>query len=278
MKYINENGLSLELSPFSMYWLEKCEEELPNEITAEKQSANHGETFISNSLGARRITLKGSIDTLTNLDAHCRNIQKVFNPTLKGTLVYSSSSNTDKEIVCHVEETPIPFWSGKKLLFEVELIAHTPFWKDREKTEYIALLQKALKFPLVIPTSKMYFGVRKSILETEVQNIGDVESGFRAIFKARSGSVTNPKIFNKITGEYIEIDYAMQKGDIIEVINYPELKKITINGIENGFRYLHIDSTFFNLLVGKNLIGYIAQENTINLDVVVYYTPRFLGV
>ena len=70
----------------------------------------------------------------------------------------------------------------------------------------------------------------------------------------------------------------MSKGDVIEIINYPEQKKITVNGTENGFKYLDIDSTFFNLEIGKNIIGYIAEENTINLEVIMYYTPRYLGV
>ena len=70
----------------------------------------------------------------------------------------------------------------------------------------------------------MTFGTKKPASETEVENIGDVESGFRVVFKAR-GTVTNPKIFNKITGEYIKINYIMAKGDSIEVVNYPRVEK-----------------------------------------------------
>ena len=271
--------MQLELSPFSLFFLQKCDEELDNEITAEKQSANHGETYISSSLGSRRIALDGFVDSKTDIEQYRREIIRVFNPTLDGELIYSNKSmGKDKIVFVKVESTPTVAWNKLKMTFSIDLVAHNPFWQEQEKSEYIALLTKKLKFPIVIPMGGMVFGLRKPLLETEVQNIGDVESGFRVIFKARSGTVINPQLFNKITGDYIKINYNMEKGDTIEVINYPELKKIIVNGIPDGFKYLDIDSTFFNLDVGKNLIGYLADLNTINLDVIVYYTPRYLGV
>ena len=278
LTYINSRGKQMELSPFSLFFLQKCEEELENEITAEKQSANHGETYVGSSLGSGRIELDGFVDSKTNIEEIRREIIKVFNPTLDGKLIYTNSiMGKDKVIEVKVESVPTVIWDKQLMRFSIDLIAHNPFWKEQEKTEYIALLTKKLTFPLVV-YNKMVFGIRKSTLETQVENIGDVESGFRVVFKARSGTVVNPKLFNKVTGEYIKINYTMEKGDMIEVINYPELKKITVNHSVNGFKCLDIDSTFFNLDVGKNLIGYLADENTINLDVIMYYTPRYLGV
>ena len=141
------------------------------------------------------------------------------------------------------------------------------------------MLSPTLKFPLNIPKKRgITFGRRRSILESELDNIGDIESGFKVIFKAKGGSVKYPKVYDVYTKKFIKINYEMEKGDILEIINYPELKKVTLNGTENAFKYLDIESNFFNLKIGHNKIGYIAEENTINLDVILWYSPRYLGV
>jgi len=274
--YKNELGGEIEFSPFSVFYLEQFEEETKNNIVTNKTNMIHGNNFISSSLDSRYITISGIIEKNAITEVLTNKLLKTINPTLSGKLFYTNKTE-NKEIDCRVEEIPIVVSNSGLIKFEIGLVALNPFWKNKEKVEYISLLTPQLKFPIAIPKKGICFGRRKSILETEVNNIGDVESGFRVLFKAKS-SVTNPKIFNVLTGEYIKINYEMAKGDSIEVVNYPEKKSITINSIVNGFKYLDINSDFFTLEVGKNKIGYIADINTINLDVILYYTPRFLGV
>jgi len=271
-------GGEIEFSPFSAYFVENIEEETKNNITTNKTNLIHGENYISNTLESRYISLSGLIDKNSTTKALIRNLTKVVNPTLKGKLIYQNE-NEVKEIEVIPEQIPDINANGGLIRYEVSLMACNPFWKNTEKTEYLALFMPMLTFPLVIEQEEgMVFSLKDSVLETEFNNQGDVESGVRVLFKARGGTVQNPKIMNDLTGEFIKLNYSMEKGDSIEVISYPEKKKVTVNSTINGFRYLDIESNFFNLLVGKNKLSYIADENTINLDVIVYYTPRFLGV
>ena len=275
--YRNDVGAEIEFSPFSVYLLEEFEEGVENNIVTNKTNLMHGENYVSNTLESRYMVLSGIIEKNSSTITLTNNLIRVLNPTLKGKLIYVDSIG-NKEIECMPEGIPSVVSNGGLIRFEINLKANHPFWQNKEKTEYIALITPQLKFPLVIPKNRgMTFGTKKPASETEVENIGDVESGFRVVFKAR-GTVTNPKIFNKITGEHIKINYIMAKGDSIEVVNYPELKKITVNSLTNGFKYLDINSDFFSLSVGKNIVGYLADVNTVNLDVIVYYTPRYLGV
>ena len=125
--------------------------------------------------------------------------------------------------------------------------------------EYIALLTPKLHFPLVIPKGIGFvWGVKRSILETEVQNVGDAACGFRVIFKAK-GSVSNPLVKNSYTGEQIRLLYEMQKGDVIEVINEPNRKLIYINGQKDFAKLDRLKTTFFSLAPGKNMLGYAAD-------------------
>lgn len=276
--YRNEVGGEIEFSPFSAYFLEHFEEETKNDIITNKTNSIHGENVISSSLESRYITLSGIIEKNSATINVSNYLIKTINPTIKGKLIWRNENET-KEIEVVPEEIPTVEQNGGLIRFSINLVANNPFWKNAEKIEYLALFKPMLTFPLIIDKDEgMIFSIKDSVLETEFNNQGDVESGVRVIFKARGGTVQNPKITNDLTGEFIKLNYAMEKGDSIEVISYPEKKKVTVNGIENGFRYLDIDSNFFNLLVGKNKLSYIADENTINLDVVVYYTPRYLGV
>ena len=274
--YKNDNGEEVEFSLLSDYYLESVEEELKNDITTTKSSI-HGENYITSSLDSRYISLNGIIEKNTLTKSFIKKLIKIVNPTIKGKLIYTNN-NEYKEIECILEEIPSIENNNGLIRFNISLQSCNPFWKEREQVEQLALLTAKLSFPLNIPKNNgIVFGLKKSVLENEIINIGDVESGFKVLFKAR-GTVKNPKIYNKLTGEFIKINYTMNKDDILEVINYPEKKKITINEKENGFKYLDISTTFFNLVIGKNIIGYLAEENTVNLDVIMYYTPRFLGV
>lgn len=275
--YKNSIDEEIEFAVSSPFFPESVEEDVKNSINTMKTNATHGESFISSKLESRYITISGfierSISTLSLKDK----LVKTINPTLKGKLIYISE-NTRKEIEVIAEEIPTVKSDKGIIRFTVNLQACNPFWENAEKAEQLALLTSKLHFPLFIPKENgVVFGLKKSLLESDVNNIGDVVSGFRVIFKA-TGSLKNPQIYNKLTGEFIKINYDMEKEDVIEIVNYPEYKKVTINGNVNGFKYIDLDTTFFNLEIGKNIIGYKADENIINLNVSMYYTPRFLGV
>lgn len=108
-------------------------------------------------------------------------------------------------------------------------------------------------------------------------NRGDVETGLEVIFIAKRGAVTNPKITNLSTGEFIEIYAEMEQGDEIRVNTNVGKKNIYQNG-NSIYKQKNKLSTFFELQPGDNTINYTALENETNLDVRIFYTPKYLGV
>lgn len=203
-----------------------------------------------------------------------RRLKKVFNPKVLGRLVYTDGE-AQRYLAVSVDHVPKVEPKSRYAVFNIDLTAHDPYWREEERTENIAILQAMLHFPCVIPTTGMVFGVKRSTLETPVTNVGDAESGFRVVFRAL-GSVSNPQIINKDTGERIRVIYEMQQGDVIEVVNEPLVKKVLVNGVK---AFKHLDrqaTTFFPLRVGDNTIIYQADENLVNLDVVIFYSPLYL--
>lgn len=275
--YKNETGQEIEFSYFSPYILQKISESTPNDITTIKQSNRDGEIYASSALGIRDIKVQISmINNPGYIDVLKRNFISILNPKKKGKLIYRNDM-IEKEIEVYLDEIPQLKYNQGTFGGIIDFVALDPYWTEREKTEYLALLTPKLTFPLIIPKPEgIVFGHRQSILETEVTNIGDIDSGFRVIFKAK-GLVQNVEVENKLTGQKIKVIYNMQKGDVIEIINLPNKKMILINN-EKAFKHLDINnSDFFDLKVGKNLLGYNAETNAVNLDVILYYKPLYLG-
>ena len=123
-------------------------------------------------------------------------------------------------------------------------------------------------------------GHKNPELIVNVNNPGDIETGMIIQFKAK-GACNNPSLFNVNTREFIKIKRNMVAGEVITVnTNYGE-KRISqyLDGDTSEFmNYLDLDSTFLQLQVGDNLFRYDAETNLNNLEVVIDYNPRYLGV
>lgn len=268
--------MSIELKPFSDFWLETAKETLKNETYISQQVGQDGATAIGDNLGVRNIVLTGFFRN-ANFEDKTRELIKTFNPKLKGTLTHHNKTlNVTKTIDCKVLEVPQPYFNKQVCYFDVQLECADPFWKGNKTTVVLALLMKLWKFPWVIPKGGTVFARRTKALTTTFENMGDVESGFSVRFTA-TGSVINPRIENKATGEFIKINYTMQKDDVIEITNYPLIRRVIINGNVNGFRYLDDNSTWFTMAIGTNTFGYFADENIANMFVNIQYVPFYLS-
>ena len=263
----------MEISWYSPYTPTAFDDDLTNDVTTSQTAQQDGENYISGTLEPRSIGIEGFFvfDKTSTLE---RRLKKVFNPKVLGRLVYTDGE-AQRYLTVSVDHVPKVETKSRYAVFNIDLTAHDPYWREDERTENIAILQAMLHFPCIIPTTGMVFGVKRSTLETPVANVGDAESGFRVVFRAL-GSVSNPQIINKDTGERIRVIYEMQQGDVIEVVNEPLVKKVLVNGVK---AFKHLDrqaTTFFPLRVGDNTIIYQADENLVNLDVVIFYSPLYL--
>lgn len=120
-------------------------------------------------------------------------------------------------------------------------------------------------------------GYRTLHKEVVLANDGDVPTGVQIQFVAKRGSVKNPKITNVITGQFMRVICDMEAGDVLLVDTNARHQVIEFNGVNY---YHHIDrlSEPFELEVGDNYLEYDADENYVNLDVNLFYTPKYLGV
>ena len=123
----------------------------------------------------------------------------------------------------------------------------------------------------------MIMGYRTLHKEVVLANDGDVPTGVQIQFIAKRGSVKNPKITNVKTGQYMRVHCDMLLGDILLIDTDPRHQVIELNGI-NFYHHIDRKSEPFALEVGDNYLEYNADENYTNLDVNLYYRPKYLGV
>lgn len=123
----------------------------------------------------------------------------------------------------------------------------------------------------------MTMGYRTLHKEVVLSNDGDVPTGVQIQFIATRGSVTNPKITNTGTGQFMRVKVVMQQGDILLIDTNDRHQVITLNGV-NCYQRIDRQSEPFQLAVGDNYLEYDADGNYTNLDVNLFYTPKYLGV
>lgn len=123
----------------------------------------------------------------------------------------------------------------------------------------------------------MTTGYRTLRKEAVLANDGDVPTGIQIQFIAARGGVTNPKITNTGTGQYMRVNVEMEKGDTLLIDTNERHQVITLNGV-NYYQHIDRKSEPFQLEVGANYLAYDADENYTNLDVNLFYTPKYLGV
>ena len=120
-------------------------------------------------------------------------------------------------------------------------------------------------------------GYRTLRKEVVLVNDGDVSTGIQIQFVAKRGEVKNPKITNVRTGQFMRVLCSMAMGDVLLVDTNARHRVIELNGV-NYYQHIDRQSEPFELDVGDNYLEYDADENYTNLDVNLYYRPKYLGV
>lgn len=285
LTYTNEKGQSLAFGDSAPLLVTKIDGlgSPQNEIYRQKSPYQDGTTVTHSALNERELVLEGVIlADRQDREKHRRTLIQVFNPKLKGSLVYENGG-VKKRIECVPELAP-SFPSNMQENYQqflIALLCPNPFWQDVERTKAeIAVWRGALEFPLELVEEGIELGFREPSLIANIFNPGDVSCGMEIRFKALA-TVVNPSLFNVNTREYLKINKTMTASEVIVVTTHFGSKRVEshLNGVvTNAFNWLDLDSIFLQLAPGDNLLRYDAEEGLDNLEVDIYYTPQYLGV
>lgn len=249
--------------------------EVAAEMHLNKSFAQDGSTHSSTVLSERHPYLQFVLvgKDWEDLSRIRRQATRVFNPKSKGTLEFSYGANS---YVLKVIPESLPVYSqedtsGKTQVASVSLVAPDPYWQSAEEySEEIVTWIGGLTFPLELPTGFATAG--EQIIN--VINYGDVETPVTIRIE---GKATNPKITNTLTGEYIRVNRIVESGEILEITTGFGDKKVKLEGT-SVFHYIDLDSTFFSLNVGDNVIELTTDDLSDSAKISIAYKYRYLGV
>lgn len=272
----NQNEESITLGNEPPYFLQILEgaSEVPVTIESQKAPKQDGSTYFENTLENRAITLEGMIVTKNNpslVNEARRKMQRVLNPKLgEVTITYQG-----KEIRGIVETIPtFPGGDGNKGIYYqkylINLLCHQPFWFEPfYESREMSYIMGGLSFRLSLPTSFSNRGFKRMAI-----NDGDVTTPVEIEFK---GPAINPTVANETTGEYVQVNRELGEEDILTVSTTFGEKYVRING-ENAFHYIDLDSVFWQLMPGENILSYASNNDSINTKVTVKWKNRYIGL
>lgn len=279
---------SLELGSSPPYIMHSFEGAggLETEIQTVRAPYQDGKTYLDTLAEMREITFQVALlaDTQAELYERMRELSSIFNPKLgQCSLVYVNDYHT-REIACYVDRAPV-FPIGDEHRgpgFQnclIQLLATDPFWLDEyQTTEVLAAVTPCLEFPLEISEEGVELGSHSGGIIV-IDNDGDVEAPLTFEF---AGPVTDPKILNETTGEYIELIYPLLLGETMRITTaFGQKTAVIIDelGAEtSAFQYLNLASTFFQLQRGENTLIFTASAGSDKAEITIRYRKRYVGV
>lgn len=292
LTYTNTRGESIDFSRASAYHTNFKDvsglSDVRPKIYSTSSMGQDGATHISTVLEPRDIEISGYFKATTRAEKNRlrRAMLKILEPKAAGTLTYTDGE-VERSITCYLDTAPL-FDRGYDIFerFEILFRCLDPYWRTTTETRNdIALWESLFEFPTETGGLELdddwQLGLRSASQIVEVYNVGDIETGIRAEFRA-TGTVTNPYLLDMDNqDEYVRLLISMQQGDVLTISTGYADKRATLlhDGVEtDALRYLDTTSTFIQLQPDVSQIKYGADTGLSNLEVTLYHHDRFLGV
>ena len=235
-----------------------------------KNAGADGNIILGQSKESRVISIKVKID-----NANGDMLQRYFASKREHTLYIGK-----RKINCVCELSKIAR-EQRGNLYEIPVLilqfyCSDPYFYDvYDFGKNLAGIQPMFGFPWSsTATDGFSTGYRIYNSRTVFQNKGDANVGFKIIFKAIKGIAKNIRFTHLGTGEFVEILTDMEQGDKLEISTIEGSKYVKLNK-QDIFNSINRKSTFFNISTGDNLLEYSAEEGQTNLDVILYYVPKY---
>lgn len=275
----SERGQKQELTNNPAYEIQSIDGLDPPDavLNLYKVAGVDGTSFNSATLANRQITLTIAINHPAEEN---RNALYRYFQTKRSARLYFSDELKEVYIDGYVQNITIPFF-GKKQLFQVTMICNDPYFHYAIPLEYSFGdgVNPGFEFPFEIPAGGIEFSTLESGSVFEVNNPAG-ECGIVIRFMA-SGSVSNPRVYNGDTDEFIGVTTTMQSGDEI-VINTrtgaKSIKRIRGASVTNMISYKMSGSSWIRLLPGENTFSLSASSGSSNLICIIQIEGEIEGV
>lgn len=290
--YTNTDGLQVVFSsePPFLYSSKEGFETPENVINIQNNYNQDGAIPVSTQIDVREITINGVIKGKDKEDLafYRRELIKVFNPKLAGSLLYENEHGA-YEIDVIPQFAPqinegVYVESPSMDEYRIILMALDPYWSDKSDIDAeipMAREEKLLEFPLEI-TDDFEFSRLIAGDVIEIENKGDVPTG--AVFTINvNGILVNPRLYNVITQEYFALNGTFTTGSKIRISTLRGKKRVEEDkgdgqGYKNIMTKRKVESTFLQIEQGINYLQLQADEGVEYTTSFIRFEPKILGV
>lgn len=189
---------------------------------------------------------------------------KYFKPKYKCRLYFRTKTRNVyiDGYVESIEGTPY----SAKASYQISIICPMPFFTDVNPASYDQnFVVDGFTFPVSIPEEGVVFGNSVRGEGINVYNYGEESTGVVITLRA-SGSVVNPRIYNRSNRDLMGLNISLNAGDTVEIDTRRGYKTIKLNGV-NAINSLTSESEWIALDQGENIFTYTAEYGDFNLDV-----------
>ena len=182
----------------------------------------------------------------------------------------------------YIASIDITFFEMKQIV-TCSIMCPSPYFKEAQQmiNEMVSVIS-AFHFPFASTEEpELVFSYLSDNLEITIDNDGDVECGMIMVLYAKQ-AVSNPKIFNYLTGEYIGLSFSMLVADQITIDTRQGQKTVKLlrNGVTtNIFNYVMQGSTWLQLPAeGGTFVYEVGTGNAQDLKVTFQHNNLYEGV
>lgn len=272
-RYINDNGDSITFDYAGGFLINKPSgiDTLSINLSQAQGIDQTGATIQSTNIQPRPVTITGYFVGDSQQESK-EKLLSVVRPDIGGKLFADDYYLT-------VYPTATPTIEAKKVFaqFQLSLLAAYPYWcKDDSASATLSGVAKRFKFPWKINSNYRYGEVIAAQF-INIKNTGQVPIPFKVTLTA-TGDVTNPKIIDAATNKYLLLNKSMVSGErvVIEITHERTNVTSSVDGECRGA--LSLNSSFFRLAVGDNVLKPEAQSGKENLQVDVDYALEVVGI
>ena len=239
-----------------------------------------GATIQSSNVQARPVTISGIL--VGSFQAQNKNrLLSVIRPDLSARL-YAD----DYYLEVRPSSTPTIEPRPKFANFQFQLLAAYPYWqKDDSASATLSGVRKGFRLMdengnkqwWINDPAKYRFGEVIDAQFINLQNTGQVSIPFKVTFKALA-PVENPKLIDAATNKFLLLNKTMVAGEtvVVEITHERTYVNSSVDGECRGA--LDLQSSFFRLAVGDNVIKPEATSGKANLQVKIDFATEIVGV
>ena len=210
-----------------------------------------------------------------------RNVYRVLQTGQPIRLTYKSDL-FDLYVDGYVENID-PSYFAMKQVITVDILCPSPYFKGAQSiVNELSQVVSMFHFPFAsVAAGELVFGKVDSLQSVSINNDGFIECGMTIELYAR-GSVSNPKIYNYVSGDFFGVTYALQAGDLVTITTEPGHKTVTLlrEGVTtNLFNYVMEGSTWLQIPAeGGEFVYEVGSGDAKNLQVVFKHNDLYEGV